>query len=88
MTAHKTIGISVKASQTDFNQMSRLTLSRFANCSKLSEKSVKIFQQSIDNYRIQNRKFFIEVEYPKYIQLEFICPEGFSIIFFNNENIQ
>ena len=70
MTDHKTIGISVKASQTDFNQISRLTLSRFANCLKLSEKSVKIFQQSIDNYRIQNRKFFIEVKYQKYIQLE------------------
>lgn len=57
LTDHKTIGISVKASQTDFNQISRLTLSRLANCLKLSEKSVKIFQQSIDNYRIQNRKF-------------------------------
>ena len=50
--------------------MNRLTLSRLANCLKLSEKSVKIFQQSIDNYRIQNRKFFIEVKYPKYIPLE------------------
>lgn len=90
LTDHKTIGISVKASQTDFNQISRLTLSRLANCLKLSEKSVKIFQQSIDNYRIQNRKFFIEVKYQKYIQLELEkCLEDLlNLIFLNNENLQ
>ena len=88
MTDHQTIGISVKASQTDFHQMSRLTLSRLANCLKLSEKSVQIFQQSIDNYRIQNRKFFIEVKYQKYIQLEKCLEELWNWIFLNNENIQ
>ena len=70
LTNHKIIGISVKASQTNFNQISRVTLSKFGNCLKLSEKSVQIFQQSIDNYRINNRKFFIEPEFQKYIKLE------------------
>lgn len=38
LTDHKIIGISVKASKTNFNQISRVTLSRFVNCLKLSEK--------------------------------------------------
>ena len=90
LTDHRTIGISVKASQTDFNQIHRLTLSRFANCLKLSKKSIKVFQQSIDNYRIQNRKCFIEVQYQKYIQFELEKRLEYllNLIFLNNENIQ
>lgn len=69
-TNHKIIGISVKARQINFNQICRIKLSRFGKCLKLSKKSVQIFQRGIDNYRVDNRKFFIEPEYQKYIKLE------------------
>ena len=75
LTDHKlieksSIGISVKASKTNFNQITRTTLLKFGKSLKLSEKSIQIFQQSIDNYRIDNQPFFIKPKYQKYIKLE------------------
>lgn len=89
LTNQKIIGISVKASKTNLNQISRITLSRFAKCLQLSSTSIQIFQQSIDNYRIYNQKFFIEPKNQKYIKLELEnrLEDLINLIFLNNEKI-
>ena len=64
------VGVNIKAGKTDFNQVTRLWLSKLVKEVNLSEKAVSIFQKGIDNYRLKLKECFIERESQPYLKNE------------------
>lgn len=64
------MGVNIKAGKTDFNQVTRLWLSKLAKEIKLSKKAISIFQKGIDNYRLKLKECFIEKKSQPYVKNE------------------
>jgi len=65
------LGVNIKAGKSNFNQVTRLWLEKFANDINLSVSTKKAIQESIDNHRLKRSKIFIDDCNRQIIQKEF-----------------
>ncbi len=65
------LGVNIKAGKSNFNQVTRMWLDRFATEIGLSEKSKDMIQEGIDNHRLKRSNVFIKEDYQEIIKTEF-----------------